>query len=87
MYTEEMIKEFNEYGVLSSSYLARKFKMNVEHACLVLSAILNDYTNVIHISKNKICIQGREHSFSNPKQKKIATKKKKESKWKDVTRP
>lgn len=60
MYNETHIELLNEMGVLSSPLLMRRFKITFDEAGKVLNSILEDYENVIRLSKNKICIEGRE---------------------------
>lgn len=88
------IQDLNEFGLLSSAYLARKYKMNGEHARRTLFSIVEDYENVRFRTPDQIYIEGRELKEWEPKvkQKKIREKRvktskmKTPSKWKDITK-
>ncbi|MGE5706045.1 MAG: hypothetical protein ACM3XP_04930 [Nitrososphaerales archaeon] len=60
MYPDKLIDDLNEYGILSISYLARKYKMNFEHALRVLIEIVEDYENVEFKTSTRIYINDRE---------------------------
>jgi hypothetical protein len=96
MYTTDYIDYLNEFGVLTSAMLARKFKLEPKHARKILHCIVEDYENVKARTPDQIYIEGRELDQWIPKPKKIKanilkTKKPKKvrllkrQKWKDVT--
>lgn len=95
MYTEEHINLLNQFGILSTSLLARKFKWNHLYAKNILLQIARDYENVYFRNEEQIYIEGREPFFwkskNDLKKMRYQTKKtirpKKLSKWKDVTKP
>jgi hypothetical protein len=87
VYTNDHIKLLNEFGVLSSALLARKYKMNFDYARLVLQAIVEGYENVAFRSQDQIYIEGREPKEWQPKPKHIGIRPRKPPRWKDITKP
>ena len=85
MYTECCITQLNELGVLSTSYLARKYKMNRGIARQVLKAIVKDFENVKFLNRDQIYIEDCLPSFLKPKTPRKY--KKSQQRYKDVTKP
>lgn len=70
----------NEKGVLSSSLLMRIHKISKQDAREILKQILRNFDNVKSVNMDIICL--KEKDINN-----FFYRKKRLSKWKDVTRP
>lgn len=85
---EQAIDQLNDVGVISTSYLAHKFKVNQDIAKHILTQIVNEYENVKFRNEDQIFIEGRELEEWKPK---IRIRKAKyipkPTRWKDVTKP
>lgn len=76
MYHKEHIDLLNEFGMISTCVLMRRYKITCKEAMSILHAIVEDFENVYWSAQEIICIKGREPQ-----------KKAKKSKWLDVTKP
>jgi len=86
MYTNEIIDDLNEHGILSIAYLARKHKFDFEQALLILKEIVEDYENVEFKTGYQIYIEERELDLWKPKVKKRYPSPKKIPKYRRMKR-
>jgi len=75
-YKKEHIEHLNEFGMLSTAFLSRKYGYNGIISRNILNRIVQDFENVYFLKADHICIEGRQ-----------IIKKNRKSKWKDVTKP
>jgi|SRR5208337_48303 len=100
MYGKTHINILNDFGMLSSALLMRKFKYSNAYARKMLNSIAKDYANVYFLNENQICIFGREKlTYKKKKNPKIGEIKvtlpfqprvlkfPKRRQWIDVTKP
>lgn len=83
-YTNEIIENLNDYGILSVAYLARKYRMNFQYALFILKEIVEDYENVEFKTKHRIYIIDREDEELKKIVKKVPIINKKKSKYRRI---
>lgn len=76
---QNSVKLLEKYGVLSSFVLMRKFKISCDEARIILSFLINNYDNVLWNGQDQVYIDGLLPETSQ--------KKKRKSKFIDVTKP
>lgn len=87
---EDQVVEFlNEVGLVSTSFLLRKYKVNVDHAREILHFLVEAYENVKFSTPDQVYIEGREILAFQPRlqKKRVRFRPKKPSRWKDVSKP
>jgi hypothetical protein len=60
MYTQAHLDCLNEHGILSTSFLVRKFKIGPKQAEEILRSLVENFENVNFTSLDQIYISGRE---------------------------
>jgi len=87
LYNKQHVEFLDEFGVLTSTMLMRKFKVTSLPTQEILKQLCNDFLNVYARTKDQICIEGREPISWIHRIKKKKMKPKKPPRWKDVTKP